>query len=638
MRRGLLAILVFAAAACGDDRVPCDTAPRPFRTELHCEAELRAQAARPLDASLPGALTVKTIVERATGAVLAFQDTAAYPLHGPFAVEHLGWPPGAPFVEQYYSPTRRFLLGSITLYEEPGVFAYELAPYDTASVDMIADGFRALAGASYFGDQLRFHPTSEEQRALADELPADVPVVTTEELFAGITYQPLNLGETYARVHVLTAAELEITYVGPREIVVLDRVPNDLSVVAAVVTDELQTPLSHVNVLSQQRGTPNMGLRGAHAAFAPFDGRWVRLTVRAFDWEVAEVTADQADAWFETHRPPPAEIPPPDYTVSELLDVDDLGIADIPAVGGKAAHYGALRDIGDPVRIRDAIAIPVVHYRDFVVGNGFDVRIAAMLADPDFRGDGVVRAQMLDQLRADMVAAPIDPVLLATVEARLEADFPATRMKFRSSTNAEDLQRHSGAGLYESKSGQVGDPTRPVDVAIKTVWASVWNFRAFEERDYVSIDHTQVAMAVLVNPSFSDEAANGVAITANIYDPAPGGEDGLFVNAQVGEESVVQPAPGVTVDSLTYYYFHPNQPATYYTRSSLAGGQPVLSRAELFELGQALAAIREHFATSYDPPAGYGQLPIDVEWKLVVDGDVRRIWIKQARPYPGRGQ
>jgi len=200
-------------------------------------------------------------------------------------------------------------------------------------------------------------------------------------------------------------------------------------------------------------------------------------------------------------------------------------------------------------------------------------------------------------------------------------------MKFRSSTNAEDLAHHTGAGLYDSQAGQPGDPTRPVDTALRTVWASTWNFRAFEERAYASIDPDEVAMAVLVNPSYGDEAANGVAITANVFDQAPGGEDGFFVNAQVGEASVVQPDPGVTVDSLLYYWYHPNQPATYYTHSNqIAAGATVLTRSQLFELGAALDAIRQHFAPIYD-------LPMDVEWKL----EAGQIWIKQARPYPGRG-
>ncbi|MGE0872430.1 MAG: PEP/pyruvate-binding domain-containing protein [Kofleriaceae bacterium] len=588
---------------------------------------------------MPGAITIKTIVDRADDDALTFQDTASYPLHSSFAIDHLGWPAGAPFLDQYFAPERRFLLGSLTYYEEPRVYAYELAAYDTADPAMIAAAFRAIASATYFGDQLVFHPTSEEQAALVAQLPPDVKTITTEQLWSGITYQPLNLGETYARVRVLTAEQLETTYISPREIAVLDRVPNDLSVVAGVVTDEFQTPLSHINVLSQQRGTPNMGLDGAPERFSAFEGRWVRLTVRAFDWEVVEVSADEAEAWFQAHRPPPAQIPEPDYSVTSVLDIDSVGVADIPAIGGKAAHYGELRDIGTMVRIRPALAIPVAFYRQFMIDNAFDTRIGAMLADPGFRGDGNVRREMLDQLRADMLAAPVDPTALAAIEAYLTEHFPDTRMKFRSSTNAEDLARHTGAGLYDSKAGQVGDPNRPIDVAIKTVWASVWNLRAFEERDYAGIDHTKVAMGVLANPSFSDEDANGVAITANVYDPRPGGEDGLFINAQVGEESVVQPEPGDIADSLMYYHFHVGQPATYYTRSNLSGGQPVLSRSELFELGEALRAIRNHFAPIYDPPAGYGRLPMDVEWKVVDDGTgVRRVWIKQARPFPGRGR
>lgn len=625
-------VLLALLPACGDGGGVCEDTALPSRHELRCEDELRAQAARPRDASLPGALTIKTIFDRADDDTLHYLDTNTYPLHLQFALEQLGWPPGTPFVEQYLVPQRRFLLGAITWYEAPDVIAWEIAPYDTMSAEQITTAFDAIADSAYFRDRLYFHPTSEEQAARAAELPARIPIITTEEIWEGIDYQPLNLGETYAQVHVLTAAELATTYVGPREIAVLDRVPNDLSVVAAVVTEEFQTPLSHVNVLSQQRGTPNMGLRDAHALLAPYDGRWVRLEVGAFEWEIEEVTAEEADAWFEDHRPPPAVVPVPDYTVTALLDIDDVGLADIRAIGGKAAHYGELRDIGDPVLIRDAMAIPVVYYRDFLVDNGFDTRIAAMLADETFRNDGVARQEMLTQLRSDMLAAPIAPATLTAIESYLEANFPATRMKFRSSTTAEDLERHSGAGLYDSESGQVGDPLRPVDVAIKTVWASVWNFRAFEERSYASIDHLGVAMAVLVNPSFGDEDANGVAISANIYEPILGGVDAFFINAQIGEESVVQPAPGVTCDSLLYHFFHPGQPATYYQRSSLV--TPVLTREQLFELGQALNAIRARFADVYDPPEGFAQMPMDVEWKLA--GGL--VYIKQARPYPGRGQ
>lgn len=636
--RAMRAVLPFCLlVACGGDdtAAPCEDERITFRSELRCEDEFFAQAARPLDSALPGAWSTKVVFDRSDEA-LYFQDTERFPLHSEFAIAELGWPPGTPFFEQYLRPDRRFLLGALTYYELADVWAFELAPYDTAAADLVADVLYRIEAATALGE-IAFHPTSEEQRSLA--LPDDVEVVTTEEIWAGIDYQPLNLGETYGQVRVMTAEELATTYVGPRELVVLDQVPNDLTVVAGVVTEEFQTPLSHVNVLSQQRGTPNCGLKGARATFAPHEGRWVHLVVGAFDYTIEPATADEAEAWWDEHRPDPAVVPPPDFTVSGVLDVDDVGLADIPAVGGKAANYGVLRGLGEPIRIRDALVVPVVHYRDFLAQNGLDGEIATMLADPAFRADGDVRRERLAALRAAILAAPVDPTFLAALEARLEADFPATRLKLRSSTNAEDLAHHTGAGLYESRSAQVGDPERPVDLALKTVWSSVWNARAFEERDFAGIDHLQVAMAVLVTPSFGDEVANGVAITANVYDPAAGGEDGFYINAQVGEVSVVQPDVGVTADQLTYYFFHAGQPATYYGHSSLLpDGETVLDRVELFDLGQQLAALRQGFAPHYDPPTGFGALPMDVEWKLVETGEAREIWIKQARPYPGRGR
>src|SRR5262245_742591 len=95
----LLAVIALVAA-CDDEPQICEDFALPSRPQLRCEAELRAQAARPLDAALPGALTIKTIVDRADGDAVHFMDTATYPLHSRFAIDHLGWPPGAPFVEQ----------------------------------------------------------------------------------------------------------------------------------------------------------------------------------------------------------------------------------------------------------------------------------------------------------------------------------------------------------------------------------------------------------------------------------------------------------------------------------------------------------------------------------------------------------
>jgi hypothetical protein len=641
VRRLLLGVCVLAACGGGEELGPCEPGGSPpSLSELSCRGEFDELATRPLDASLPGAFTIKTMIDQAQGDAIYFLDTERYPIHQRFATEHLGWPPGMPFVTEYLYPQRRFLLGSITLFAGADggedLWTYELAPYDTADAAMIEKSIDLFRGATFFGAELAFHPTSLEQEARAAELDG-IRIVTTEELYRGATYQPLNLGETVAQVRLVSADELETGYVSPREIAVIDRVPNDISVVAAVVTEEFQTPLSHVNVLSQERGTPNMGLVDARAALAAYEGHWVRLRVGAFDWSIEEATQEEADAWWEAHRPQPIAVTPFDRAPMQFFDVDSIGIGDLPAVGGKAAQFGELRKVEEEsLRVRDGFAIPVRYYLEFLEENGFDSRIAEMMADADFRADGNLRRARLAELAADMRAAPVDPGFLAALSWRIASEFGETRMRFRSSSTAEDLAGFAGAGLYTSASGQLGSQEDPIEDAVRTVWASFWQFRAFEERAYFGIDHLEVAMAILVHPAYVDETAQGVAITTNLFDPGAAGEDAFYLNAQLGDVSVVQPpSSGIVADQLLYFYFHNNQPATYFSHSSLVpAGETVLTRRQLFDLGRSLDAIRDHFESFYDPPPGFAHLPLDVEFERVGD----HIEIKQARPHPGRGQ
>ena len=60
-------------------------------------------------------------------------------------------------------------------------------------------------------------------------------------------------------------------------------------------------------------------------------------------------------------------------------------------------------------------------------------------------------------------------------------------------------------------------------------------------------------MAMLLNPTYRDEQANGVAITGNIFDTS-GLEPAFYINAQIDEYSVVKPDAGVTTDQILYYY------------------------------------------------------------------------------------
>jgi len=628
-----------------------------YSHQIGCWDDFSALASLPLDASIPGASSVKTVIDRSDEDTLYFQNSELYPIHWDFAWANLSGD-GLPLVPdlgqfnttEYYSPSRRFLLGAVTYYEEPDIWAYEIAPYDTADADMITTAYRYIRDAAYFGEHLYFHPSSESVESRVEDLGDDVRIISTDELFEGITYQPLNLGCSMGTIGFYESDGVE--NVSSREIVVLDAVPNDISVVSGIITATWQTPLSHINVLSQNRGTPNMALRDAwdNEELRALEGQWAELCVEAMDWSVREVTQEEADAWWEEFKPDPLDVTPMDLSVTdlrdegEILDLETYSLTDaipaaVPAFGGKASHYGGMALIGDEVPHPTAFVIPVYYYYQHMEQNDLLSVAEAMLADPDFLSDAAVRREMLEALQDEIKNAPIDEDFYALLSAKLEADYPDIRMRFRSSTNAEDLNGFNGAGLYDSESATLGDSSDPVDQAVKNVWSSLWSYRAYEEREYYSIPHIDIGMAVLCHHSFPDEEANGVAITANIYDTT-GMEPAFYVNVQLGEESVVQPEAGVTSDIFLYYYDMPGQPVVYLANSSLIeDGETVLSSAQTYELGQALSAIHSYFYEVYGGDGFYG---MDVEFKFDDDwdddpDDEPQLWVKQARPYPGWG-
>jgi hypothetical protein len=623
-------------------------APEPDSSDqVGCWSDFERLASDPLDASIPGAESAKTIIDRTDDGALYFINSERYPIHYEFASAFLSGD-GLPIVPdlgsfnttEYYAPERRFLLGAVTWYTEPGVFVYELAPYDTSDAEMIAEAFRAIVANSYFGEELLFHPTSMAIEEVAKTLPDDIPIITTDELFAGITYQPLNLGTSMGQLRFYTSDEVE-DYVNYREIVVLDKIPNDISVVAGTITGEFQTPLAHINVLAQNRGTPNMALRGAFEddTLRGLEGKWVELTVDALEWSIREVTETEADAWWDANRPEPLEVTPMDTSVEgiwgceEILDaslsVEEAIPLRIPAFGGKVSHMAAMTRIGADVPMPKCLGIPVYWYDQHMRTHGLWDVYAEYTTRPEWL-DPRTRADLLEDLKDQIEDAPMSAELLAEIRSIIDEDFDRIKMRFRSSTNAEDLGGFSGAGLYSSKSGKWDEDGEDIEDAITDVWASVWNPRAWEEREYYGISHTGVGMAILVNPTYDDEQANGVAITANIFDTS-GLEPAFYINVQKGEESVVLPDEGVTTDQILYYYDSPGQPVVYIRRSNLVpDGETVMSNAELYELGTALSAIHAHFLPAYGRSGGF--YAMDIEFKITEDG---RLEIKQARPYPG---
>src|SRR5262245_41032147 len=119
-------LVLLALVACGSDASRtwvCSgaSATTEFVTEVGCEADFLAIASRPLDATIPGARSVKTVIDRFDEDALYFQNSELYETHYQFASKHLSGN-GKPIVPmlasfnatEYYSPSRRFVLGALT--------------------------------------------------------------------------------------------------------------------------------------------------------------------------------------------------------------------------------------------------------------------------------------------------------------------------------------------------------------------------------------------------------------------------------------------------------------------------------------------------------------------------------------------
>jgi hypothetical protein len=692
MKNWIAALLVLGfsgLSACsdsGDDPAPETPPPSPpttivegvceveageealFLTHIGCRADFDALSSLPLDQSIPGARSTKVVLDQHDGDKLYFQNSKEYEIHHEFVSTHLSGN-GLPFVDtlpvfndtQYSHPERRFVLGAVTYYEGPGAWTLELSPYDTASADMISRLYQAVKSNAYFGPGLRFHPTSEPISVEIAKAPSPIAQISTDEIYLGTDYQPLNLGSVVGRLKFVTSLQLQTEYVDFQDIVVLDEIPNDITVVSGMITEDFQTPLSHVNVLAHNRKTPNMGLRGAttNPDLRKYEGQWVRFTVGADKWSVVPATDEEAAADWATRKPIGVTLPALDLEQRELLDVKEIvkEAADVPLVtaiksailayGAKTAHYGVLANTAD-VPVRKAFGVPIYYYVQFMEQNGFYDELDAMLADPAFVAQPAVRDQRLQALRDAMMEGAVDAELQTLLREKLDSEFAGLSMRFRTSTNSEDLDGFPCAGCYESHTGRIDKTTGQLDWedvldALRETWASIWLFRTFEERRYHSIDHKSVGMGLLVHHNFPDEEANGVALTANPNDPQQI-QPAFYVNVQFGgANEVVHPPPGITSDEFLYYFTEPNQPTTYRAHSNLIpDGQTVLTRTQIHELGVALDAIHKRFSKAYGPGAGINRwYAMDVEFKYDdEDGTpgVPKLVVKQARPYAGNDQ
>jgi pyruvate,water dikinase len=330
----------------------------------------------------------------------------------------------------------------------------------------------------------------------------------------------------------------------------------------------------------------------------------------------------------------------------QVIWLDRLGMDDVERVGGKNASLGEmiskLSSLG--VSVPGGFATTAEAYRRFLMHDGLAERINAKLADLDIE-DVVALADAGAEIRAWVIDTPFPDELLEAIteswKRMAEQGGNDIAVAVRSSATAEDLPDASFAGQQETYLNVSGLDN--VIVAIKHVFASLYNDRAIAYRVHQDFDHEKVALSAGVQRMVrSDVGASGVIFT---LDTESGYRDAVFITGAYGlGETVVQGA----VNPDEFYVYKPalaaDRPAILkrglgsklikmvYTDSTDHGRtvQTVevpgeeqrkfcISDRQVEELARQALTIEKH----------YGR-PMDIEWAL--DGVDGGLYIVQARP------
>lgn len=650
------------------------------------------QMAYTIDTELGPAHTVKFYMRHLdTSPKIYFMNTQQQPLHYPFVKNILKLPISLIEyeMETYYTPNRTAMAGSLVYY--PTVVAHSAAfadtvaapvtltffPSDTLSPEQAMSAHRLIEERMGFlqfsmnEKRLVYLPasTDKESELLQDTVSfkkGDALWMKKVELYGNTSFQIMNAGESYGKLRAMSAKALEKEVVSFSDILILTELPNSLPVVGGTITEQVQTPLAHVNVAAMARGTPNISLVNASndEKVASLIGEYVHFVVANGGFVLEKATLAEVTAFWESKQKE-FMTPESDLNFRNLAQFDDIGFDDAHRVGTKAANVAELGQlIGE--RAPYGFAVPFYFYDKFMTGSivtealclaaNDDCRqeqrdvticqtayqicvdasealslrdyIAQITQRDDFRSDTILREALLDGIRHHIRSIPVDTQFAEELDKKISELFGNTKVRLRSSTNAEDLEFFSGAGLYKSVSGYGSGEEKRASKQIRKVWASVWSFKAFEERAYWNIDHLSVYMGVLVHQAFPDEAANGVLVTQNLADPLVAG---MYVNVQQGEISVTNPENGATPE---IFYIAPairtRVGPTLLAYSSLSLNEPILSTAEITQLYDTAVKIQKHFAALYDISA-WEAATFEMEFKF--HGPDRDFYIKQVRPF-----
>lgn len=608
-----------------------------------------------------------------------FQDSVRYPFHYDFARLRLAPFAGmsrAQFDAATLHPANQMaVLGAVLL--PPAAagneFGIQLVGLEEYPREVVARWFRLVKSSVQAPPGARvFYVPTFEQTAPAQREQSYFSAQGIDISDAGRWVSAdacYSEGWAFGRLVLLKAAEVSAAYgdgrLRPDDILVLDGVPAEVPFVAGLLTLRPATPNSHVALLARSYSVPfgypaSAEVRSNIVALA---GREVLLRVSGYRCEVkpvgieGPVDTDLRAQLLALKRPTPLVLTPKARLGAYSTNTTQLKPADLRYVGGKAANYGLLRRVL-PTNSPPAIALTLDLWDDFmaqVLPGGMTLAEAIRRELEDFTYPPNVSevrthlARVRDLIRksARFTAAQQQ----AIVEILQNSGLPVARnIRFRSSTNVEDTEQFTGAGLYDSYSGCLPDdldgdgigpsrcdPTetdeRGVFRAIQRVYASFYNENAFLERLRHEVNEDQVGMAVLVAESFpdEDELANGVT-TLNWNATFGTSSSDWEMVTQPGAESVTNPDPAARPEVVEGFNSGGASGSVFLTHRQSSGLVPLGAKVLGWEAEyKTFASLFLKLAAGYQAMTGRREFELDFEFKKSAS---RGLQVKQVRLIP----
>jgi hypothetical protein len=565
------------------------------------------------------------IIDRRAKNKVYFVNSQRFKFHKDFLLATYLVPRGADvFKPIYLDADRRFIVGTVAWQNPVDRFTWELWEGDLATPAMIKSANDAIN--KHFYAPVAYKPNSIRQEDASAEL--GIERISQSDLNKSQEYLALNTGRTVGRIHIIEKLD-DTVEIGDNEIIVLKDLPQTLPPVKGVIVAQPSSPLSHINILAKGWNIPNVYIKDADKLFKELNTYIVTFEAGMTDYKISRASLDQIEKEFTS---PDEQIPPVDLKVTKLTGLREMRKKDSISFGSKSANLGEMMRARVPgVIVPDGFTVPFYWYDAFMKQHGFDKQIDEYTQDLQFVHNPRVRRQKLEDFRAAIQAAEMDPSLRRQIIAKWRTQLGGRPVFVRSSSNSEDLPNFSGAGLYSSVAN-VREENKLIE-AVKKVWASLWKFEAYEARVRNYVSQKDVYMSALIQLGI-DMNKGGVMITKDPFDDE--NKNAVYISAVCGHNSKVVDNTGIPEQIL----FNPkSNSVVVMTLSDQTNSLEFDENGDLREVADKCADRRNRVLTDLQARAlartaisirrVFGTKEQDIEWGIM-NG---RVYIVQARPY-----